>query len=559
MIRDVSIADHCRVHCHVPCRVHRNVPIALVPLFFLAAIPMRRSQPTVPIQRPPALTSLRHWTTVAIVSAILYGMLPCQPVAAQNGSFLESLFRSIAEKKLQEELAKKNADRPQRPAPGSPPRPGDFPSGPLGPFPGGPAPGRPPSSSPSRPNDGPRTIRTSSPEVREFAEQLVQMDRELISLKDALQAASRRDAAVRALLPEVYQVQAQVRSLLHQCDGARSLGPLKDPYRLLDQRWRELSFQVRSLPQRSDDLRRIVSNCDQTDRRMSRRFGLEPQFDRHGLHDQMIIAATYMQALLDDLETARVSTEQCRDWVHRGRLLRQTILEEAERVESVKYDQIVSRFTEFVARWQDFSGELAALRDPVLDRRLARIAECGDQTYALLWMPPPPRPKPLPGPGYPAPGYPGPGYPSPGYPGPIFPGPGFPGSGSNGELSYGTRQALLSEAAALEGSAEYFRADLKRYARYLTPDSYERDVLRGTDRLYDLSKRLHDELDRRQPLDRLQRTAAELAEIWEDLSDEIGHIDSHGLSGRRAQSVRERFEQMLPMVGSLTATLLPAR
>lgn len=497
--------------------------------------------------------SSRH-SHMGIIAMLMVGMtlslLTAPTAVAQNGSFLESLFRSIAEKKLQDELSKRETDRGGRP-PVPAPRPGDFPAGPLGP----PVPGSRPPIQPDRPRgdrrpDRPQTIRTNSREVGQFAELLIQMDRELASLKDELQDLSRRDAGIRALLPETYQVQALARTVLHQCDGANSLSPLRDPYRSLDQRWRELSFQVRSVPNRSDRLRSIVANCDQTGRKLSRLMKIEPQFDRHGLHDQMIIAATYMQALLDDVETARVPSDQARDLVHRGRLLREVILEEADRVESVQYDEIVSRFTDFVARWQAYASELATLRDPVLDRRLARIAQCGDQTYALLWMPPPPRPTPLPGPG----------YPSPGFPGPIYPGTGYPGGGSNqGELSPRTRQTLMSDAASLEGSAEYFRADLKRYARYLTPDSYERDVLRGTDRLYELAKKLHEDLDRRQPLDRLQRTAAELAEVWESLSDEIGHIDSHGLTGRRADSIQQRFEQMLPMVGSLSASLLPTR
>tara|TARA_R110002072_G_scaffold130637_5_gene269602 strand:- start:810 stop:2360 length:1551 start_codon:yes stop_codon:yes gene_type:complete len=498
-----------------------------------------------------------HRSHIGVIAMLLAGMmfslLTAPAAVAQNGSFLESLFRSIAEKKLQDELSKRETDRGGRPPA---PRPGDFPSGPLGP----PIPGSRPPIQPDRPRDDrrperPQTIRTNSREVGQFAELLIQMDRELASLKDELQDLSRRDAGIRALLPETYQVQALARTVLRQCDGANSLSLLRDPYRSLDQRWRELSFQVRSVPNRSDRLRSIVANCDQTGRKLSRLMKIEPQFDRHGLHDQMIIAATYMQALLDDVETARVPSDQAHDLVHRGRLLREAILEEADRAESVQYDEIVSRFTDFVARWQAYASELAMLRDPVLDRRLARIAQCGDQTYALLWMPPPPRPTPLPGPGYPSPGYPGPVYPGTG-----FPGGGFPGGGSNqGELSPRTRQTLMSDAASLEGSAEYFRADLKRYARYLTPDSYEREVLRGTDRLYELAKKLHEDLDRRQPLDRLQRTAAELAEVWESLSDEIGHIDSHGLTGRRADSIQQRFEQMLPMVGSLSASLLPTR
>ncbi len=165
--------------------------------------------------------------------------------------------------------------------------------------------------------------------------------------------------------------------------------PIISPYSELDARWRQLSFRLRALDQLSSQCTSGIRSGDQLVSEMSRQLRVQPQFDRHELHDLMIIAATHMQSLLDDLELARISQQDASRLRHDCRLLRQRLLGEADRVDETTYEDVVTRFTNFASGWSAFSEQVYALNDPHLQRRLDRIRECGDQTYAVLWIPPP--------------------------------------------------------------------------------------------------------------------------------------------------------------------------
>ncbi|MFG0254464.1 MAG: hypothetical protein ACF787_05115 [Rhodopirellula sp. JB053] len=495
----------------------------------------------------------RFCRQIGMVALFGFSSLYASAAMAQNGSFLESLFRSIAEKQMQE--ARNRAGGAPTPDPGPRDRPtntpGGFPGGPLGPA-AGPTRKTPPSSNttppreptrPSQPGDSRdrsrgddlRNDRNSDPRYRrrppshddrhrrdlhEFDVALNQFQDELSQLMRTVQSEARSNREYRAQLPSVYQLRAQVDALRAQTQSSSSLSRLIPAYQEIDQRYREVSFRLRSVADRSRTMRSQIAQCDSTCRSLAKICDIAPQFDRRGLHDQMIIAATYIQALIDDLPDARMPSDRSRELIHEARLLRQAIMEEADHLPSMSYDEIVANFTNFVARWRPFAESVAQHRDLVLERRLARVTQCGDETYALLWMAPPPSNLPMPG------------------------------------IPQIDREKWMSEAAALEGTAEYFYADLKRLRRYLRPDDYARSVVDHSHDVYEAARSILSLLEANQPYERMQRPAADLASAWKALSSELEHLDRHGLSGQRAYALQQQQQQMLPMVASLTAGLL---
>lgn len=461
----------------------------------------------------PLLLDTRRCRACALSALSVLFVLSVSSAQAQSGSFLESLFRSIAEKQLQE------AAQPNRR------RPGGFPGSPFGPptppgfqTPPGvkPPPGsRPPSARPPvEPDDA------HPHEVHEFDLALTQFHDQLGELMRLVQRAARSNREYREQLPPLYQLRAEVGALASRAESASRLASLVGAYQEIDRRYRELSFRLRDVPQRDQAMRQQIARCDATGRKLGQIAGIPPQFDRHGLHDQMVIAATYIQALIDDLPDSRMSRSQSRSFVHQARLLRQAILEEANHVETLSYDEIVTNYTDFVARWRPFAESLASFREPMIERRLSRIKQCGDETYALLWLAPPPSHLPPAG---------GPER----YP-----------------------EQWLSKAAALEGQAEYFSADLQRLQRYLRPDDYARSLIEHSRDLHDTARTLHRQIEAGEPLQRLQRTTDRLASIWKSMSRELDDVDRHGLTRSRARAVQRQQQQMLPGVASLTAALL---
>lgn len=420
-----------------------------------------------------------------IVMAVLFGLIglyacaDASTASAQNGAFLESLFRSIAEQQIDD--TRRRSERPQ--------------------------PSRQPP--PSRPRD-----------VHPFEVTLSQFDADLAALMPLVQSAARTNREYRTQLPRLYRLQADVRALAGLAERSSSLQPLVPAFQAIDQHYRELSFQLREIPDRDRAVRNQIARCDSTSRTLTNLIGIAPQFDRQALHNQMVIAATYIQALMDDLPSARMPTERSRALVHDARLLRQTILEESDQVGTASYEEIVTRFTDFVARWRSFAEAVAAARDPMLDRRLARVTQCGDETYAILWMAPPPNR--LPPSGLPT----------------TYP------------------EQWIADAAALEGIADYFHADLVRLKNYLRPAGYARSVIDHAAELHEIAETIHNQLDAGEPFDRLQRSASRLADVWQSMADEIDLIGQRGLTSRRAQAVAQQQQQMLPLVASLTAAML---
>lgn len=313
---------------------------------------------------------------------------PALPAHAQRGQFIEGLFRTIAEaqlereqrKRLEAEQAAAQAQDSQQdrtiqrvPVPAATVPPGN----------------RPDAAGSIHRDRPPQAINVRSRAAAEFAQNLVNFNSAIDPLVHELRTGARNVPAIRTLLPDAFQVAADSHALLQRCDGLASLEPIVQPYLELDAKWRQLSFQLRALGGLSSQCTSGIRSCDKLVGLMSRQLQVQPQFDRHELHDLMIIAATYMQSLLDDLELCRIPPPDARRLTHDCRLLRQRLLGEADRVEEASYEDVVSRFTDFASSWSAFSEQVYALNDPHLQRRLDRIRECGDRTYGVLWMPPP--------------------------------------------------------------------------------------------------------------------------------------------------------------------------
>ena len=303
--------------------------------------------------------------------------LPAGQVIAQRGNLIEDLFRTVAEAQL-ERQERQRADAQKRPQQ------------------------RPRQQPQQRANDRrPQAINVGSKEMATFAGSLSSFAREIGFLVTDLQAFAATAPHVRSVLPPTYQVSSDVQTLLHRCHGLAHFDPIMDDYAAMDAAWRSLSFELQAITGPTgkqglaskqgltDEMMTHVRACDQWIGKMGQQLGVSPQMDRHALHDKMIVAATYLQSLLDDLQISHLPTDKIRQWTHDGRVLRQELLRTSGEVEHISYQDLSSQFTEFVTRWHHYSGPIHAVGDPHLTQRLDRVSQCGEETYALLWRQPP--------------------------------------------------------------------------------------------------------------------------------------------------------------------------
>ncbi len=318
--------------------------------------------------------------TVGLIMATLW-LFP-QTGWAQRGELIESLFRTIAEAQLEREQQKERSTRPQQPPPrppGNAARPTNVPI----------APSPLPNGNPTIARAQVPTINVRSREAADFAQQLVDfyvtMERLVVDLREH----SARNPNLRPLLPQAYRISADARTLIQSCDQLASLQPIVPAYAELDTRWRQLSFSLRSLDQLDEACQRSIRRGDQLVSAMERQLQMGPQFDRSRLRDLMIVGSTCMETLIDDLQLASIPSKQAEELTHDCRLLQQKLLSQAEHVAGGSYEDVVSRFSEFVGQWSSLGRRISAIDDRHLHRRLDRIRDVGNQTYALLWIPPP--------------------------------------------------------------------------------------------------------------------------------------------------------------------------
>ncbi|TWT79952.1 hypothetical protein CA13_13630 [Planctomycetes bacterium CA13] len=329
-----------------------------------------------------------------LVLLVSLAIFPAVPVQAQRGQFVEELFRTIAEAQLEREQRKRieqeQREREQRERERLQPPIADVPT-PIQPRRDR---GEGPRGDHDHEHGEPVTaqlpaINVRSREAAGFAQDLVDFYATINSLVNDLRAASIQNPNLRPLLPDAYHVRADCRTLISNCDGLDSLATIEPVFSPLDACWRQLSFSLRAIGSLDGTCNELIRRADRLCLSMEKRFGVGPQFNRAELRDLMIVGSSYMETLIDDLELAAASRRQTAPLIHDIRLLKQQLLGQSGRLSQGNYDDVVAAFTDFAHQWGELSRRAYTVDDLHVHRRLDRIHEVGDQTYALLWLPPP--------------------------------------------------------------------------------------------------------------------------------------------------------------------------
>ena len=521
---------------------------------------------------------------------------------AQRGDLIEGLFRTIAEAQLEREQRNRLPTQPPPPVQPNQPRQNQPTNVQVAPTP-----------TASRANSTAQVprINVRSREAADFAQELVDFYVTVDRLVPDLREHSASIPSIRPLLPQAYRIAADARTLIQSCDNLASLQPIALPYAELDSRWRQLSFNLRSLNGLDSDCTSSIRRADQLIASMERRLNIGPQFDRSQLRDLMIVASTCMETVIDDLQLASLPSKQAEEMMHDCRLLQQKLLSQAQSVAEGSYEDVVSRFTEFVGQWSPLGRRVAAINDRHLNRRLDRIRDVANQTYALLWIPPPTSSvdvraasvrlqasvgsildrltlrsmvslnpsdqirvmessrrlydqcrqfetatarnasmRDL---------------------GSIFKNIDTDWNGLEVDsVCEQLRQALnvsgssstpvdlaslVHAAASLEGNAEYLNADVQRFSRYISSQSKRNSLVDGSNDFYIHAKRIHSQLSGRAEFGELQREASHLMDGWEQLSREINDLQRNGVPSRSADAMQRAHREMAPFVAQLGAAL----
>ncbi|MEM6365579.1 MAG: hypothetical protein AAF539_15445 [Planctomycetota bacterium] len=428
-----------------------------------------------------------------VVTLAVLGIIQLPSVVhAQGGQFLDNLFRSIAEDNL---LSGRDGRLPQS------------------------IPNLPTRRNPAVSNV---PIGNIDPTLSRFDQQL-QVVRQRFD--DQLRRGGSDSNALRLLLPELYETQAQSQALLQRAQMRDSPDQYLPIVMDLDRRWRNLSFRLRSNSAPQSDLREAILVGDSICRDLERRYRISPQYDAVALRDQMVVAATYMQCLIDDLSTSRSTLGNSGSLTLRGRRLRQALMDEAARVRGDNYDEITSRLTDYVMAWRPFAQNVASLNNPLLNQRLIRIEQTADEAYALLWMTPP-------------------GSPS------------FSDDRFNPNDRPFINARLIEDIASLDHIADYFAADVQRMRNWVRSRSLGDRWANSAQQFQQRVRQIHRLVDDRSiNTNTMVQSVEQMTSAWMQLDRDFQQVvQQGGLSSRRLASIESQVRQMQPLVGHLSAT-----
>lgn len=222
-----------------------------------------------------------------------------------------------------------------------------------------------------------------------FVDSLGQVNSKLRMLTPQLQR-NVSAPAVREVIGRLYQIEDQCDDLVRRTRSGESYESVAAAYQELDTRWRDTSFRLRAGGGIPATLTAELGQIDEIFRSIDRRLGISAPIDRVKLRDLMIVTLTYMDALFDDIRLAGGYSADSEALLSQGRLLRERLRQESYRMESAEFDEIVSRFTEFVQVWRGYAQSLHQLNDPHIHRRLESIRRQGEEVYATLRIQPAP-------------------------------------------------------------------------------------------------------------------------------------------------------------------------
>lgn len=449
-----------------------------------------------------------QWSTAFI---LLIASLPARPAAAQRGQFLENVIRTFGEAAVERERRKRlEEERRAQEAARQAAEVERF-------------------SDPRRFEVDPG--RSQTIQVRsETALRFVRSMNDFHSGLDQLVADLRTRPAPRPLretLPDLIELSAAAPELVRRMDDRATLEPVRAAYLDFDARWRSLAYEMEPFARRDSTRERLLRQLDRTADDLIAMFDQPSQFERPRLERNLIAAATYMQALIDDLEMERDRHGSGR-LARRTRVLMEQRLLEADNLSQLSNQEIVERFDEFMSQWMPLSQQIADLGNPYPLRRLERLRQLNVEAHRILRLNAPPRLREP---------YVQTGYPS-----------GF------GDDRY--TRSLLDAAATVEGGSRTLERRVAELSRRIQPRSFADRIRESASEVSRHAEHLHDELTDSDPNeDRLREEMKVIAEHWRVLSDAIDRLP-RGRADTEIDRIRREKQELDPAVSRLAVSLL---
>ena len=206
-------------------------------------------------------------------------------------------------------------------------------------------------------------------------------------LYQQVRAQSRYTPRLRSMQSDAVQLRARATMLAQNAQASRDLTRIASGVREIDTDWRQLSHNLKHVPQVPNNLLQLVANLDRTSDQIEKAFEIEPQFDRRELLTQVMAMRADFDNLIDDIALELGNSADSRELVRRVRSIRTQAAYSADLIaEQREYSRVVEAYRRAEAEWKPVAVRLASIHNRYIDRSVRRIVHAGNEIKKLLWL-----------------------------------------------------------------------------------------------------------------------------------------------------------------------------
>ncbi len=216
--------------------------------------------------------------------------------------------------------------------------------------------------------------RTTSPKIREASYLLAAAAEEMSQLVGALQADLYRVPAVRSLLGQALNLNANATVLSRQLSRDWSTDDLVEELKKLDQDWRLLEHRLGQLEGLSTKSLGHIEKVRQYEQRLAELFDVPPQVDFAELARHASSLVGELRHLMEDIQMAVSDPNQANRLLLKG----QDVDDRARRfaqsaAATASYQTLRTEYDSFQQAWSAYAPDLRPVTDRYVQRQVQRI------------------------------------------------------------------------------------------------------------------------------------------------------------------------------------------
>ncbi|MCA9187274.1 MAG: hypothetical protein R3E01_32620 [Pirellulaceae bacterium] len=226
-----------------------------------------------------------------------------------------------------------------------------------------------------------------SPEMREARAAISELSADTTRLINSLYGEQSYSQQVRPLLGDALRVKASTEVMLQLSEYYTMPVELIMDFEALDRQWRLLSQRIRQIPTLSSGVLQAVERVHQSDRKLGKLLGVQPQVDLNQLQQTASGLAGSFRKLVEDVQLYTRNTPSRDALLNAGRGVQLRLNDFRLAIQQSRpYDDLTARYKLFRDGWYAMRRTLRLVNHATLQRDMLEMAAGDDAIHQLLWL-----------------------------------------------------------------------------------------------------------------------------------------------------------------------------